>query len=192
MNFVWESVVLVIAGFLLLRIAGRKSIAQMTISTTVVMISIGSIIIQPIVETKVWKTVGATAIFIAILVLVEYLEMKFNFFEKFMTGKSKMVISNGNLELKTMRKLRLTVDKLEMLLRQQGITKISDVKAATIEANGQLGYELMPDAKPLTVGEFKKLMSQFQLKDIPTPPSFTIFEEVKDGEHPIPNEKPLQ
>jgi uncharacterized membrane protein YcaP (DUF421 family) len=192
MNFIWESIVLVIAGFLLLRLAGRKSIAQMSISTTVVMISIGSIIVQPIVETKVWKTVGATAIFIAVLVLVEYLEMKFNIFEKFMTGKSKMVISNGNLEVKTLRKLRLTVDKLEMLLRQQGITKISDVKSATIEANGQLGYELMPDAKPLTVGEFTKLMSQFQLKEMPTPPGFTIFEEVKDGEHPIPNEKSLQ
>lgn len=53
--------------------------------------------------------------------------------------------------------MRFTVDKLEMQLRQQGISNLSDVKNATIEPNGRLGYELKPDARPLTVGEFKKL-----------------------------------
>ncbi len=54
--------------------------------------------------------------------------------------------------------MRLTIDKLEMHIRQQGVSNISEIKNATIEPNGQLGYELMPDSRPLTVGEFKKLM----------------------------------
>ena len=48
-----------------------------------------------------------------------------------------------------------------MRLRNQGISSIEDVKTATIEPNGQLGYELMEDAKPLTIGEFKKLMNAY-------------------------------
>jgi len=36
---------------------------------------------------------------------------------------------------------------------------LDDVKFATIEPNGLLGYELNEDAKPLTVGEFKKLLA---------------------------------
>ncbi|WP_202080082.1 DUF421 domain-containing protein [Caldalkalibacillus salinus] len=162
MDFVWESIVLVLTGFILLRFAGRKSISQMTVATTVIMISIGSIIIQPIIEKSVLRTMGATAIFILILILVEYFEMKFNGLEKMLTGKSKVVIENGQLNVDTLRQLRLTVDKLEMQLRSKGITNLSQVKTVTIEANGQIGYELNDDEKPLTVGEFKKMLGAIQ------------------------------
>ncbi|MGG1370024.1 YetF domain-containing protein, partial [Priestia megaterium] len=90
-----------------------------------------------------------------------YLQLKSNTFEKFLTGKSKTVIQNGQLETKQLRKLRLTVDQLEMRLRNQGVSKIQDVKTATIEPNGQLGYELQEDAKPLTIGDFKQLMQLY-------------------------------
>lgn len=50
MNFIWESFILILSGIFLLRLAGRKSISQMTLEQTVVIISIGTIIIQPIVE----------------------------------------------------------------------------------------------------------------------------------------------
>ncbi|WP_026584098.1 DUF421 domain-containing protein [Bacillus sp. J33] len=193
MNFAWEAFILVFAGVLLLRMAGRKSISQMTLAQTVVMISIGSIIIRPIVETSVWKTILASAIFIGSLILMEYLQVKFNFFEKFITGKSKIVIENGKLQLANMRKLRFTADQLEMRLRTSGISKISDVKMATLEPNGQLGYELMDDAKPLTVGEFKKLMGQMILQSPVHPAkqqSDDIFKELKEG-HLQPHSRDL-
>ncbi|MBY0200600.1 DUF421 domain-containing protein [Priestia megaterium] len=158
MNFIWQSVILILAGILLLRIAGRKSIAQMTLAQTVVMISLGTIIVQPIVEKSMVKAIGGAAIFVLAILVLEYLQLKSNAFEKFITGKSKTVIENGQLDVKTLKKLRLTGDQLEMRLRNQGVTKIQDVKTATIEPNGQLGYELQEDAKPLTAGEFKQLM----------------------------------
>jgi uncharacterized membrane protein YcaP (DUF421 family) len=63
-NFIWYSFILILAGILLLRIAGRKSISQMTLAQTVVMISIGTIIVQPIVEKSVVKAIVAAAIFV--------------------------------------------------------------------------------------------------------------------------------
>ncbi|MBU8690383.1 DUF421 domain-containing protein [Priestia megaterium] len=158
MNFIWQSVILILAGILLLRIAGRKSIAQMTLEQTVVMISLGTIIVQPIVEKSMVKAIGGAAIFVLAILVLEYLQLKSNAFEKFLTGKSKTVIENGQLETKQLQKLRLTVDQLEMRLRNQGVSNIQDVKTATIEPNGQLGYELQEDAKPLTIGDFKQLM----------------------------------
>ena len=194
MNFVWQSVLMFLAGVLLLRIAGRKSISQMTLAQTVVMISIGTIIIQPIVETSVWKTIIASVIFIGSLILLEFLQLKFNFIEKFITGKSKIVIQNGKIEKTNLRKLRLTADQLEMRLRTNGITKISDVKMATLEPNGQLGYELMDDAKPLTVGEFKNLMGLMLLNSPKqqvqqNEHSNDIFQEISEGHsQPHPQE----
>ncbi|UPJ18289.1 DUF421 domain-containing protein [Bacillus cereus] len=158
MNFILEAFILILSGILLLRIAGRKSISQMTLAQTVVMISIGTIIVQPIVEKSVLKAIVSALIFVISVVILEYLQLKSNAFEKFITGKSKTVIENGILNVIALKKMRLTVDQLEMRLRNQGISKIEDVKTATLEPNGQLGYELKEDAKPLTVGDLKKLI----------------------------------
>lgn len=167
MNFIWESFVLILAGIFLLRIAGRKSISQMTLAQTVVMISIGTIIVQPIVEKSIIKAILGAAIFVISVVILEYFQLKSNAFEKFITGKSKIVIENGTLNIQNLKKLRLTVDQLEIRLRNQGISNIKDIKTATLEPNGQLGYELKEDAKPLTVGDFKKLMDIYFLKTSP-------------------------
>ncbi|GAB6482193.1 TPA: DUF421 domain-containing protein [Bacillus cereus] len=187
MNFIWQSLILILAGILLLRIAGRKSISQMTLAQTVVMISIGTIIVQPIVEKSVTKAIISAFIFVITDILLEYFQLKSNAFEKFITGKSKVVIENGTLNISNLTKLRLTVDQLEMRLRNQGISKIEDVKTATLEPNGQVGYELKDEAKPLTVRDFHKIMQSYPtnnkaLHDInhEQGEDNNIFQEVKE------------
>ncbi|MGV2940188.1 DUF421 domain-containing protein [Mesobacillus sp. LC4] len=196
-TFIWQTAFLILSGILLLRIAGRKSISQMTLAQTVVMISLGTIIVQPIVEKSMWKAIAGAAIFVAAIVILEYLQLKFNFFEKFITGKSKIIIQNGQLNIKNLKKLRLTVDQLEMRLRNKGITKLEDVKYATIEPNGQLGYELMDDAKPLTIGEFKKALNDYlpamlmKMEDKAESANPDIFKELNKS-NPQDNPKYLQ
>ncbi|MCG8396627.1 DUF421 domain-containing protein [Bacillus atrophaeus] len=179
MNFAWEALILIVSGIILLRISGRKSIAQMTLAQTVVMISIGTLIVQPIVETSLWKTLIAAIIFTVALVLMEWFQVKANWAEKFLTGKAKLVIEDGQLNIDNLRKMRLTVDQLEMRLRLHGISNINNVKNATLEANGQLGYELKDDAKPLTVGDFKKLFDPSNFNPINQQNNQNnIFEEI--------------
>ncbi|MDO8227283.1 DUF421 domain-containing protein [Bacillus cabrialesii] len=186
MNFAWEALILIVSGIILLRISGRKSISQMTLAQTVVMISIGTIIVQPIIETSLWKTLVAASIFTVALILMEWFQVKTNWVEKFITGKAKLVIENGKLNIENMKKLRLTVDQLEMRMRLHGISSINDVKNATIEANGQLGYELLDDKKPLTMGDFKKMMNvpASNTMNQPEPDILdNIFEELKNSSH---------
>ncbi|NKE06951.1 MULTISPECIES: DUF421 domain-containing protein [Mesobacillus] len=196
-TFIWQTALLILSGILLLRIAGRKSISQMTLAQTVVMISLGTIIVQPIVQKSMWKAIAGAAIFVAAILILEYLQLKFNFFEKFITGKSKIIIQNGQLNIKTLKKLRLTVDQLEMRLRNKGITKLEDVKYATIEPNGQLGYELTDDAKPLTVGEFKRVLNDYlpamlmKMEEKSQSANPDIFEELNKS-NPQDNPKYLQ
>lgn len=195
MEFIWKSIVVLTAGILLLRLSGRKSIAQLTIGTTIVMISIGTIIVQPIVEQSIWKAIMAAAIFVLTLIFIEYLQMKFNMIENLFNGKSITIIENGKPVEKNMRKIRMTVDKMESQLRQKGIKNISDVKTATLEPNGRIGYELMPDQQPLTVGEFKRLM-QMYLPGQPTipeqPQKSNLFDEVRTNQHASRNPEQLQ
>lgn len=184
MEFAWHALVLVFAGVLLLRIAGRKSISQMSLPQTVVMISVGSIIVKPIVESSVWETIIAVGIFVVSLIFMEYLQIKSTFAEKIFTGEAKIVIENGKIDEKTLHKLRFSADQLEMRLRANGISRIEHVKYATLEPNGQVGYELMDDQKPLTIGEFKKLMGMVKPESIGNSQNETainLFEQLKKG-----------
>jgi uncharacterized membrane protein YcaP (DUF421 family) len=154
-DYIWKAILIVIAGTVLLRIAGRKTISQMTLAETVIMIAIGSLLIQPVAGENIWNTFLVGGVLVGTLLLLEFLQMKSDTFEKVITGKAKVVIDNGTLNIENLRKLRLTVDQLEMKLRQSGISRISDVKWATLEPNGQLGLELKDDAQPVTKKEFE-------------------------------------
>lgn len=177
-----ESIILVLTGVIILRISGRKSISQMTIAQTVVMISIGSIIIQPIIEESIKRTIIAAAVFAASMIFMEYLQIRSNTLEKLLTGKAKVVIQDGEIVVMNLKKLRFTADQLEMRLRQQGIANIKDVKTATLEPNGQLGYELIPDAKPVTVGDLKQMLAPYIQQSIQLQENYpNIFDEVRNA-----------
>ncbi|MGP0578928.1 DUF421 domain-containing protein [Paenibacillus peoriae] len=180
MAWIWKSVLLVIAGMILLRVAGRKSISQMSVATTVIMISIGTTIVQPIANNQLWKALGSAAIFIVALLIIEYLQVKFNWLENLMSGRSKIVIENGQINSKNLRSVRMTVDQLEMRLRQNGISNVSDVKYATLEPNGEIGYELMQHAKPVTIGELERILDLKSGKDLE---QSGLFQEIKTNHH---------
>lgn len=157
-SFVWKALVLYLVSLALLRFSGRKSLSQMTIGTTVVMISIGSVIVNPLVDKGVLKTVCVIAIFIAVLVILEYLQMKFSWLQSLLVGRPMVVVQDGIINRQAMKKLRLTDEKLNMRLRQHGISSVQEVQMVTVEANGEIGYELKPGSRPLTVIEFERLI----------------------------------
>ncbi|MCM3246453.1 DUF421 domain-containing protein [Cytobacillus firmus] len=161
-DWIWNSILVVIGGTLLLRIAGRKSISQMTLAQVVIMIGIGSLLIEPVSGESILTTLAVGLILVLTLVVMEYAQMKSDKFEKFITGQSKIIIEDGKLNEQNLRKLRFTVDQLEMKLRQHNVAVISDVRWATLEANGQVGYELKEDAQPVTKKEFLQLQADVQ------------------------------
>lgn len=156
-DWIWKAVLIVLVGTILLRFAGRKTISQMTLAETVIMIGIGSLMIQPVAGENIWITFAVGFLFVLTLIILEYVQVKSDKLEKMITGKSKILIQNGQLHEKNLVKLRMTVDQLEMNLRQQNVSKISDVEWATLEPNGQVGFSLKQEAQPVTKREFQQL-----------------------------------
>src|SRR5690625_4684351 len=142
LNWIWQTALIVLVGTLLLRVAGRKTVSQMTIAETVIMIAIGTLLIQPVTGRNLWLTFGTGAVLVLSLLALEYGQLKSDTIEKLITGKSKVLIENGKINEKNLAKLRMSVDQLEMNLRQKNITQLADVEFATLEPNGQVGYTL--------------------------------------------------
>lgn len=155
--WIWKAIVIVITGTILLRFAGRKSISQMTLAQTVIMIGIGSLLIQPLADKNLWVTLGVGLMLVLTLIALEYVQVKLNFVEKMITGSSKVIIRNGKIDEKNMLKLRFTVDILETQLRQKNVSRISDVEWATLEPNGQIGFILKDQATTATKADVQDL-----------------------------------
>lgn len=56
LHWVWQTVLIFYFGRFTLRLAGRKSISQMTITQVVVMVGIGSLLIQPVTDRGLFIT----------------------------------------------------------------------------------------------------------------------------------------
>ncbi|MFB0636974.1 DUF421 domain-containing protein [Bacillus rugosus] len=192
LNFIWKSIVVVAGGVLILRLAGRKSVSQLTVAQTVMMIAVGSLIIQPVGNRNIWITMLITFLMVLTLLFIEYIVLKSDVLETFIYGKSLIVVENGKANERNLKKLRLTVDMLEVRLRQQNIQHLTDLQWATIESNGQLGYMLKSEKQYATKEDIQMLKSliesqQSKPSNESTKTSNNIFTEVKDRKH---KEKP--
>jgi uncharacterized membrane protein YcaP (DUF421 family) len=207
LDLIWKSVIIVIGGTILLRIAGRKSISQMTLAQVVIMIGIGSLLVQPLVGKNVWTTLIVGLTLVLTLVVVEYTQIKSDKLEKFISGKAKILIKDGKLQEGQLKKLRLSVDLLEMKLRQSNVNKMEDVKYATLEPNGQIGFELKKNKKPATKEDINMILQEIQqikqsMGGIPLDLNMqqnqsltqdtTLFTEITKGKHSPTPPKHLQ
>lgn len=202
LHWIWQTILIFIVGVFLLRISGRKSISQMTIPETVIMIAIGTLLIQPVTGMGIGITFGVATILVITLLITEVLQLKSDRLETLITGKALPVIENGMIHEKNLRKLRLTVDKLEARLRQAGIANITDLQYATIEINGRIGYQLKPEKQPATKEDLQKLIQTLSESIIPSGGASIIktqeqkpenlFTEVIKKDHFIPPPQQLQ
>ncbi|MCD8510669.1 MAG: hypothetical protein LRY73_12900 [Bacillus sp. (in: Bacteria)] len=82
-HWIWKAIMIVFIATMLLRVAGRKSISQMTVAQTVLMISIGTLMIQPVSEKNIWITFLIALLLVITLIVIEYLQIKSDLLERF-------------------------------------------------------------------------------------------------------------
>lgn len=99
----------------------------------ITLLAMASMIGHAVSGDGLWKTLVTLCIFVALLITVQFLAVKFNRVEKWFMSKATLVIKDGEVLPESLKKLRLSVDQLEAKLRVKGISSFTDVKSATIE-----------------------------------------------------------
>lgn len=184
MYFILDALLVLFVGFILLRIAGKKTVSEMTGLEIITLLAMASMIGHAVAEDGLWKTIATLSTLVALLIVVQFLSLKFNIVERLFVGKATVVIQDGQIRPETLKKLRMTVDQLEARMREKGIASFSDVKTGTIEIDGTLGYELMRHAKPLTIGELEKMIPHLIVQQTPPPKQEeNLFDEVLYNNH---------
>jgi Predicted membrane protein len=182
LNFIWEALTVLFVGYVLLRIAGKKTVSQMTGLEVITLLATASMIGHAVAGDGLWKTLLTLCTFVALLIAVQFLALKFDWIDKWFIGKATMVVQDGKIIAGNLRKLRMSVDQLEAQLRAKGISDYSDLKTATIELSGQIGYEWKRHAKPVTIGDLEAFFHS-KFPPLPEQPKENLFQEVVHGKH---------
>lgn len=136
---VWKSLIIFVLLIILSRVIGRKLLSQMSFFDFVTAITIGTISGAYVVTTIKGLAVLVSPVVLTLAtVAVGYLTLTNLRFRKLIEGEPVVVIQNGQIMEKNMKRLRYHLDDLEMQLRVNKIFNLGEVEFAVLEPHGQL------------------------------------------------------
>ncbi len=131
---------------------GKRQLGELQPSEFVIAILISNIATLSIEDTDV-PLIGAVVPIITLMsaeVILSYVTLKSGKAQVLVTGNPVFIIRNGNIDQKSMRDLRFSIEDLMSQLRINGVFDIEDVAFAIVETNGQLTVYQKPENQPLT------------------------------------------
>lgn len=146
----WETLLRSTLSFftilVLARIIGKKQLSQLTFFHYITGITIGSIAAEVSTqhETDYWDGFIALIYWTVLTLVVSYLTLNFSKIRILIDDRPTILIQNGTIIRKGMKKARLHTDELGMLLREQGIFSFEEVHYAVFETNGELSVLKKP------------------------------------------------
>jgi len=140
------------ALMLSMRILGKRQMGELEISELVVAVVIADIAVIPLQDIGIPLINGIVPIIILLCceILITGAATKSVRLRLLLFGRPSVLIENGVINQREMKKNRFTIDELYEELRQQSITDIAKVERAILETNGILNVILLPREQPPT------------------------------------------
>ncbi len=144
---VTRTAILYFVVIICMRIMGKRQVGELQPSELVITILISELASIPMQDLNRPVSSGVIAILVLVLLelIVSALTLKSDIFRKIFEGKSAVIIQNGVIDQKVMKKLRVTIDDLLEGLRQAGNFSIEKVNYAVMETNGRISVQLKED-----------------------------------------------
>lgn len=138
--------------FIIARLMGKKQIAELNFIDYVIGISLGSIAAEMSIDLNnnpIWYYIIAMTTFLFVDVIITFIEKKSPHFKNLFEGKSSVLIYQGKINYKELKKTRITVNDLLSMARANGYFDIKDIAYAILETSGELS--VLPNGKEKNV-----------------------------------------
>jgi len=146
-----KSITSLFALFILTNALGKKQINQLNMFDYVIGISIGNVVAEMTVNKEVVFLDGiiVMTIYSLISILVSLLTLKSLKFRKLICGSPNILIENGNIKEKELKKTRIDINELLEEARINGYFDITEIEYAIMETNGKISF--LPKSKYVPV-----------------------------------------
>lgn len=125
---------------LVMRVMGKREVAKLSIFDLVVFIMIAELAALAIEDSEkpLLEIIVPIAMVMLLQMALSFISLKQEKFRDIIDGKPSLIIQNGKLNDKEMKKQRYDINDLIMQLHEQQIKNISDVEYAILESSGKL------------------------------------------------------
>lgn len=146
----------VISLFLITKLMGHKQVAQLDFFDYISGITIGSIAAELATNIEeFYKPLIALVIYGAASLFLNFLTQKLPKTRKYINGTPTILLNDGKLYRKNLKKAKLDLSEFLLLCREQGYFNIDDIQCAIFEHNGKLSVLPKAFAKPATPEDLK-------------------------------------
>jgi uncharacterized membrane protein YcaP (DUF421 family) len=161
-----EKVVRTVAVYLaiavLLRLFGRRDLAQFTTFDLIVVLLLSNVVQNAIIgpdNSVLGGIIGAVVLIAANAVLVR-VGTSSDLTERIFEGTPTPIVADGRFDESRLRRLGLRRHDVMAAMRVQGATTVDDVTKAELMPSGTFVVELRDDAQPATRADVQRLLDR--------------------------------
>ena len=138
--------------FLVTKLLGKKQVSQLSLFDYVIGISIGNFAAEMTInlESSEINGIWAVVLFGFFAYSISILTMKSIRLRRFFMGTPTIIIQNGKILEKNLKKVKFDINDMLEEIRVQGYFDLSHIEYALMEANGQFSILPKSEYKPLT------------------------------------------
>ena len=138
-----------------IRLMGKRQIGQMEASEFVVTMLVANLASIPMQDSGIPLFSGMIPIItvLGMELVLAGASLRSLFVRKLLCGKPVILVENGKIMQKNLRKTRITLDELTGHLRQKDVLDIKSVQYAILETNGNLSVFPFPKDRPASAKE---------------------------------------
>jgi uncharacterized membrane protein YcaP (DUF421 family) len=142
MDLVIRTAVIFFVILVMTRAVGRRELSSMEPFDLILLVVIGDLVQQGVTQSD-YSLTGAVTVIATMAVLslsTAYLSFRFKRLRPLLEGEPVLLIHDGRLLDKNLRRQRMTVDELAGEARQQSIGSLAEVRYAVLESNGRVSF----------------------------------------------------
>ena len=142
MDLVVRTTYVFVLIFVVTRAVGRRELSSMEPFDMILLVVIGDLVQQGVTQSD-YSLTGATTVIMTLAlltVLTAWLSFRVRRLRPVLEGEPVVIISDGRLLERNLRRERMTVEEVEAEARQQQIASLDDVRFAVLETNGRLSF----------------------------------------------------
>lgn len=171
-NVILTTILSAFALFIIAKILGHKQMSQLDFFDYITGITIGSIGAELATELEEpWKPLIAMIVYGIITLSLTLIANKLPKLRKYINGTPTIIMDNGKLYRKNMKKAKIDLSEFMVMCRQEGYFNLNDIQTAVFEYNGRL--TVLPKAT-------KRPVNPLDINLVPSPEKIST-EVIMDG-----------
>ena len=142
MDLVLRTVFVFILILLVTRAVGRRELSSMEPFDLILLVVIGDMVQQGVTQSD-YSLTGTTIVIATLAAMVvgtAYLSYRFKRLRPLLEGEPTLLISDGRLLERNLRRERMTVQEIRAEARLQSIGSLRDIQYAVLETNGKISF----------------------------------------------------